>query len=69
MADNLRISVDELRKRMNAGEQFVFVDSRNPRAWGEADVKLPGAIRVPTEGAEEHLASIPKNKPIVVYCT
>ena len=69
MSDNLRISVDELRKRMNAGEHLVFVDSRNPRAWGESDVRLPGAIRVPAEEAEKHLASIPADKPIVVYCT
>jgi rhodanese-related sulfurtransferase len=69
MADNVRISVDEMRKRMKAGEQFVFIDSRNPQAWGESDVKLPGAIRIPADQVEQHLANIPKDKPLVAYCT
>jgi len=69
MADNIRISVDEMRKRMKAGEQFAFIDSRNPQAWGESDVKLPGAIRIPADQVEQHLAGIPKDKPLVAYCT
>ena len=69
MADNIRITVDEVRKRMNAGEQFVFIDARNPQAWGESNVKLPGAIRVPADQLDRHLAEIPRNKPLVAYCT
>jgi rhodanese-related sulfurtransferase len=69
MSDDLRISVDELRRRMNAGEQFVFIDTRNPQAWAESDVKLPGALRIPLADAQEHLAEIPRDKPIVTYCT
>jgi rhodanese-related sulfurtransferase len=69
MADNIRITVDEVRKRMNAGEQFVFIDARNPQAWGESNVKLPGAIRVPADQLDPHLAEIPSNKPLVAYCT
>ena len=42
-----RVTVDEVRERMERGEQFAFVDTRNPIAWGESDVKLPGALRVP----------------------
>jgi hypothetical protein len=30
MPDNLRITVDEVRKRMEAGEDFVLIDTRNP---------------------------------------
>jgi rhodanese-related sulfurtransferase len=69
MSEQLTISVDELRRRMNAGEQFVFVDTRNPRAWAESDVKLPGALRVPVADAEQYLAEIPRDAPIVTYCT
>jgi rhodanese-related sulfurtransferase len=54
---------------MNAGEQFVFIDTRNPQAWAESDVKLPGALRVPVAEAEQHLAEIPRGRPIVTYCT
>ena len=69
MPDDLRISVDELGKRMEAGEDFVVIDTRNPQAWAQSDVKLPEAIRVQTDRLEEQLAKIPKNKSIAAYCT
>jgi rhodanese-related sulfurtransferase len=69
MSDDMRISVDEVHRRMNAGEQFVFVDTRNPQAWGESDVKLRGALRIPLADTQEHLTEIPRDRPIVTYCT
>lgn len=64
-----RITVDEILERMNRGEEFVFVDTRNPNAWAEADTKLPGAIRVPADETELHLKEIPPNRTIIAYCT
>ena len=69
MPDDLRITIDELRRRMEAGEDFAFIDTRNPQAWAQSDVMLPEALRVPLDKLEEHLYEIPKNKPIVTYCT
>ena len=69
MPDDLRITVDELKKRMEAGEDFVVIDTRNPQAWAQSDVMLPEAIRVPVDNLEEHLRETPKNKSIVTYCT
>ena len=64
-----RITVDEVKQRLDRGEQFTFVDSRNPKAWAEAESKLPGAIRVPAEELEQHLAEIPKDRAVITYCT
>jgi rhodanese-related sulfurtransferase len=64
-----RLTVDEVKERMDRGEQFVFVDTRNPKAWAEAETKLPGAIRVPTDEEEAHLAEIPKDRVVITYCT
>ena len=64
-----RISVDDLRDRLNRGENIFFVDTRNPKAWGEAETRLPGAIRVPADQVEPHLADIPRDRTIVAYCT
>jgi rhodanese-related sulfurtransferase len=69
MADVPRITVDELKKRMDAGEDFTVIDVRNPVAWGESDKKMSKAIRVPLDQIDDHLSQIPKNKPIVIYCT
>jgi hydroxyacylglutathione hydrolase len=67
--DDLRITVDELRKRMEGGEDFTIIDARNPQAWQQSNDKLPGAIRVPVDTLDQNLSRIPKNKPIVIYCT
>jgi rhodanese-related sulfurtransferase len=69
MPDAPRITVDQLKRRVDAHEDFTFLDSRNPVAWGNSDKKLPGAIRVPLDQFEQHLSNIPKDKPIVTYCT
>jgi rhodanese-related sulfurtransferase len=69
MADNPKITVDALRKRLDAGEPFLFLDTRNPQAWGESDVKVHGAIRVPVDHFEDYLPELPKDRPIVTYCT
>jgi len=69
MADAPRITVEELRRRMDAGDDFTVIDVRNPRAWAETDTAIPEAIRVPLDNLEESLNRIPKNRPAVAYCT
>jgi rhodanese-related sulfurtransferase len=69
MADAPRITVQDLKKRMDAGEDFTVIDIRNPQAWAEADTVIPEAIRVTLDKLEESLPKIPKNKPVVAYCT
>jgi adenylyltransferase/sulfurtransferase len=69
MADAPRITVPELKKRMDAGEDFTVIDVRNSQAWTEAQTVIPGAIRVTLDKLEESLPRIPKNKPVVAYCT
>ena len=69
MPEDLRITIDELRKRMEAGEDFTLVDTRNPQAWAQSDIMVPEAIRVPVDKLEQHIQEIPDDKPIVAYCT
>ena len=69
MADAPRITVEELKTRMDAGEDFTVIDTRNPKAWAEGDTVLPGAIRLPADDLESSLSNIPKTKPVVAYCT
>lgn len=64
-----RVTVDELKQRLARGEQFAFVDTRNPKAWAEAETKLPAAIRVPADEVEKHLEEIPQDRTAITYCT
>jgi rhodanese-related sulfurtransferase len=69
MADALRITVDELNRRMEAGEDFTLIDVRNPKAWAESDTQIPEAIRLSLDDLEASLPRIPKERPVVAYCT
>lgn len=65
----LRLAAEAVIKRMNRGEAVYFVDARNPQAWAEASTKLPGAVRVPADAVEQHLADMPGDRMMVAYCT
>jgi Rhodanese-like domain len=69
MADAPRITVEELKGRMESGEDFTLIDTRNPQAWAESDTQIPEAIRVPVDELEANLPRISKSKPVVAYCT
>jgi len=69
MPDDLRISADALRRRLEAGEEFTIIDVRNPHAWADATDMAAGAIRISLDDADEAIGLIPRNKPIVTYCT
>lgn len=64
-----RVTVDEVKERIDRGEPLVFIDTRNPQAWGEAETRLPGALRVPADEVERHLKEIPRDRAVITYCT
>ncbi len=64
-----RWTVKDMREHIDRGYIPVFIDTRNPKAWAESDVKVPGAIRIPLDDIEKRADSIPRGRPIVTYCT
>lgn len=64
-----RLTVARVRELAASGEPLLFIDSRNPIAWGSSRVKLPGARRIPIDEVERHLATLPRDHRLVVYCT
>jgi rhodanese-related sulfurtransferase len=69
MPEAPRITVDDLKRRMDAGEGFTVIDVRNPQAWADSAVTLPGAVRVPLDELERYLYQIHKYRPEVANCT
>ena len=63
------LSPAEAKKMLDSGDAIVFVDARNPMAWGSAREKLPGAIRIPVDEVREHLAELPPGALPITYCT
>lgn len=64
------VSAEDAKAMQDRGERVVFVDARNPVAWGTSTVKLPGAVRIPVDAVDEHLAELPRDAAAVItYCT
>jgi hypothetical protein len=64
-----RITVEEVKARLDNGEAITFIDSRSDGAWADAVAKIPGALRIPPHDIPADISHVPKDKPVVVYCT
>jgi rhodanese-related sulfurtransferase len=65
----VRIGRDDVRELLARGEPLVLVDVRGSAAWDASFEQLPGALRVPLAQAEEALATLPRGRMVVVYCS
>lgn len=61
-----RIAAEDLRAKMNRNEVTV-IDVRDASAYGASHIA--GAINIPFASVESMLDLIPKDKPVVTYCT
>jgi rhodanese-related sulfurtransferase len=66
--ESLRITPQELKSRMSAGEVFMIVDSRNPQAWAQAGDMAHSAVRIAAH-SNRPLPQLLPDRPVVVYCT
>ena len=69
MADVSRITVGEVRTRLERGEPLAIVDARSPDSWRQSDSQIPGSIRVPPDEVGAHLHEIPKDRAVLTFCT
>ena len=67
--ESQRISADQIKRKMDAGERIVFLDTRGDDAWRKADAQISGAQRIPPDAVEQHIDEIPREGLIVTYCT
>jgi rhodanese-related sulfurtransferase len=54
---------------MEAGEKPIVVDVRSPTARTLEPRWIPGAIHVPVDDVGRHVAELPRDRKIIVYCT
>jgi adenylyltransferase/sulfurtransferase len=60
------ITAQELADMQNSGEDFLLVDVREPAEF--EIVSIPGATLIPKGDIPAHLAELPQDKPVVLYC-
>jgi membrane protein DedA with SNARE-associated domain len=64
-----RITVDELKTRLDAGESILVVDLRAALERATSPETIPGALRVDAAELETRHHEIPRDRDIVLFCT
>jgi adenylyltransferase/sulfurtransferase len=60
------ISVSELARKHDAGEDFMLLDVREPDELTIASI--PWAVVIPMGDVPQRVSELPKDKPIAVLC-
>lgn len=64
-----RITVDELKQKLDAGEQITIVDLRHSLDFEAEPEVIPGALHMEAKELEEKNDRLPRNGEVVLYCT
>ena len=54
-------------KTLGKEQQALLVDVREPKEYTHGHIK--GAINLPLRSLTDHLDQIPKNRPVILYCS
>jgi membrane protein DedA with SNARE-associated domain len=64
-----RITVEELKQKIDAGEDAVIVDLRHSVDFEADPETIPGAFRMDARALEQNDGRLPRDREIVLYCT
>jgi membrane protein DedA with SNARE-associated domain len=64
-----RMRPEELKERLDAGEELVVVDLRSSREFDESPRSIPGALRIDAEDLVREHAKIPRDREVILFCT
>ena len=68
-ADVERITVEQLKAKIEKNEPVFVIDSRSTGSYDGSEYKIKGSVRIPESEIEARIAEIPRDKPIVIFCT
>ena len=63
------ISARQLAERIERGLPTVILDVRQPTAYAEYPGAIPGSVRIPPAELPDRYGELPRDRPIVTYCT
>jgi len=64
-----RMSVRELKAKMDKEEDIVVVDVRSGNDYERSKIRIKGAVRISIVQLRDRAQELPKEKEIITYCT
>ena len=63
-----RVTPEELKRRLDAGEDLAIIDLRSALDVEAAPYAIPSSRWVAAEALDEHLSEIPRDRELILYC-
>jgi len=63
-----RIAPEELKQKLDAGEEIMILDVRHPLQFKAEPQTIPGAIYLPLEQLGQASRTFPSDREVVLYC-
>jgi len=64
-----RISPEDLKRKLDAGEDVAILDLRSALDVAATPYAIPGSRWITAEALDEHLSDIPRDRELVLYCS
>ena len=64
-----RITVDELKQKIDAREELIIVDLRHSVDFEADPETIPGAFRMDSKELEDKNDRLPRDREVILYCT
>ena len=64
-----RISPEDLKRKLEAGEDVAILDLRTALDVAATPYAIPGSRWITAEALDEHLSDIPRDRELVLYCS
>ena len=64
-----RITVEELKEKLDAGEELVIVDLRHSLDFEASPETIPGAMHIDAKELQENNGRLPHDREVILYCT
>ena len=64
-----RITKEQLKAKMEKGEDIIVLDVRTGMSYKGSDIKIKGAMRIPPDAIDIRYKELPLDKEIITYCT
>ncbi len=64
-----RVTVEQLKASIEKNEPVTILDVRSEGSYESSDKKIKGSTRMLTDEIESRVKEIPRDRPVVTYCT
>lgn len=64
-----RITKERLKEQLDKGETLVLLDVRSHDSYNMSNIKIKGSLRKDPVAVKSWEKEIPRDRPIITYCT